>query len=185
MNLNDWLPGKHGILSADADFFTFADEQLIAPEVIDYLTRKIAAGAEIAFRDEHVALIDLVARPVDFIINFDFHMDCRVEYLHGAPAKVPPCNATVFEHLLSSGLAERYIWGFPNIRAAKVASVYASAFIESNQPLLTRIHCIPGHRVLKELLELPQIDAIFVCRSPDYATANTDAILQDLHRRLQ
>jgi hypothetical protein len=180
MNLRQWIHNKSGILSVDVDFFTLKEEQQIAPLLINQISLKVLAGAEIVFCDEHVDLIDLATHPVDFIINFDYHMDCRVEFLHGASSKIPPCSASLFENLLSVGLTEKYIWAFPNSRNFQAASVYSSAFINNSQPLLTRIHCINGHSVLDELLSIAKIDFIFVCRSPDYATSETDAILEDL-----
>jgi hypothetical protein len=180
MNLEQWIHNKSGILSADADFFTLKEEQHLAPRVMSQIAAKVAAGAEIVFRDDHVDLIKLVTHPVDFVINFDYHMDCRLEFLHGEGPKIPPCNASLFESLLSASLTERYIWAYPNSRRRQVALVYSSAFVSNSQPLLTHVHCINGRYVLDELLDIAQINLIFVCRSPDYATSETDAIFEDL-----
>lgn len=182
MNLKQWIHGKSGILSVDADFFTLKEEQQLAPWMISRIAWKAVSDVDIVFYDEHVDLVKLVTYPVDFVINFDYHMDCRVEFLHGEGAKTPPCSASLFENLLSTGLTSRYIWAFPNSRSRQAASMYSSAFVSNNQPLLTRIHCINGQYVMDELLDLAKISLIFVCRSPDYATVETDAILEDLHR---
>jgi hypothetical protein len=180
MDLEKWLQRKTGILSVDVDFFTREEERPLAPRVESWVARKVAAGARVAFRDEHVDLIELISRPVDFVLNFDFHMDCRIEFLHGDEPKSPPCSASVFEGLLSQRLVERYIWAFPISKRRRAASVYSSAFSTTGRQLLTRIHCVSGRDALDELLPHAAITAVFVCRSPDYATADTDAIFADL-----
>ncbi|WP_328457648.1 hypothetical protein OG780_42885 [Streptomyces sp. NBC_00386] len=177
-DLAQWIRGRAGIVSIDADFFTNPPEQRLLPPMRTWLTNE-AAGAPVAFRTEHVDLVDLVPRPVEFLINFDFHMDCRVEFLHGDPPKCPPCSASVFETLLSDGLIERYIWAFPAVRRTVAARVFSSAVITGRQPLLSRIHGIEG-RDMAEALTGIEVESVFVCRSPSYATVTTDAIYDDL-----
>jgi hypothetical protein len=181
MDLDQWIRGKTGTLSIDADFFTCDEERRLATRVEDLVARELAGGAHIAFHDEHVALVALVSRPVDFILNFDFHMDCRIEYLHGDAPRTPPCSASVFETLLSSGLTEKYIWAFPSTRRRDVALVYSSAVIANRQPRISDVHCVDGRYALDELLGRATIASIFVCRSPGYATTQTHAI----HDRLR
>jgi hypothetical protein len=176
-----WIGGRTGIVSIDADFFTHPDEQRLLPRVREWLFRE-AKGAPAFFRAEHVDLVGLISHPADFVLNFDFHMDCRVEFLHGDPAKTPPCSASVFETLLCDGLIERYIWAFPVARRTVAARVYSSAVVAERQPLLRRIHCIDGRDALAGLVGV-EIETVFVCRSSAYATAATDAIYNDLRSR--
>ncbi len=177
-DLAQWIRGRAGIVSIDADFFTDPQEQRLLPHLRTWLMNE-GAEAPIVFRTEHVDLIDMVRRPVEFLINFDFHMDCRVEFLHGDPPKRPPCSASVFETLLGDGLIERYIWAFPAVRRAVAAQVFSSGVITGRQPLLSRIHCVEGRDVLG-LLTGVEVEGVFVCRSPSYATATTNAIYDDL-----
>ncbi len=180
MDLDEWIDNKLGILSIDADFFGREEEQQLAPCIKNWVLRKVGAGVQIVFRDEHVDLIKLVSHPVNFIINFDYHMDCRIEFLYGGEPKTPPCSGSLFESLLSYGLTEKYIWALPNSRSRQASLVYSSAFVGNGQPLLTRIHCVSGRYALERILDRAKIGFIFVCRSPDYATAETDAILDSL-----
>lgn len=176
MDLDEWIRGKRGMLSIDADFFARRDELALAPLVEDRVARELAAGAQMTFREEHVDLVELVTRPVDFVLNFDFHMDCRLEYLHGDEPRAPPCSASVFETLLSGGLTDKYIWAYPATRRRQVAQVYASAVVADRQPRMSRMHCVDGRYALHRLLGRATIDSIFVCRSPAYASADTDAV---------
>jgi len=180
MDLAEWIRNKTGTVSIDADFFTRDEERQLAPLVQDCVEEHLAAGARIAFRDEHVELVQLVSEPVDFILNFDYHMDCRIEFLLGDEPRTPPCNASLFETLLSSGLTEKYVWAFPSTRSRQAALVYSSAFIANRQPRISQLHCVSGRYALERLLNRATIASIFVCRSPDYATAGTDAILAGL-----
>ncbi|MFB7476054.1 hypothetical protein [Kitasatospora sp. NPDC056184] len=180
-DLAQWVRGRTGIVSIDADFFSDPPEQILLPPLKSWLANE-AAGAPIVFRNEHVDLVDLVPRPVEFLINFDFHMDCRVEFLHGDPPKSPPCSASVFETLLGDGLIERYIWAFPAARRTVAARVFSSAVVTGRQPLLPRIHGIEGREMVGALTGV-DVESVFVCRSPSYATATTDAIYDDLQSR--
>jgi hypothetical protein len=180
MLLDEWVSGRSGIVSIDADFFTDQAEQQLAPTLAAWLARATVAGIPVAFRDDHVDLVGLVSRPVDFILNFDYHMDCRLEFLHGDQPRIPPCSASVFETLLSDGLTERYVWAFPAARSRSAALAYSSAFVANRQPLLARMHCVTGGDALERILDQVHTSLIFVCRSPDYATADTDVIYDDL-----
>ena len=123
MELHEWIRGRTGVLSIDADFFTLEDERRLVPLAEDLVARELARDARIEFRDEHVDLLGLIAEPVDFVVNLDYHMDCRVEFLHGDAPRRPPCSASLFETVLGSGLAERYVWAFPASRRADAARV--------------------------------------------------------------
>jgi len=176
VELHEWIRGRTGVLSIDADFFTLEDERRLVPLAEDLVARELARDARIEFRDEHVDLLGLIAEPVDFVVNLDYHMDCRVEFLHGDAPRRPPCRASLLETVLGSRLAERYVWAFPASRRADAARVYASAFFAYRQPLLARLHCVSGRYALERLLDGATIASIFVCRSPGYATAATDAV---------
>jgi hypothetical protein len=180
MDLDEWIRNKTGTASIDADFFTHEEERRLTARVEDYVAQQLAAGARIAFRDEHVDLVQLVSDPVDFILNFDYHMDCRIEFLHGDEPMTPPCNASLFETLLSSGSTEKYIWAFPSTRRRQAALAYSSAFVAGRQPRMHRIHCVSGAYAIDRLLGRATIASIFVCRSPEYATADTDAVYERL-----
>jgi hypothetical protein len=176
MDLAEWIRGRTGAVSIDADFFTDAEERRLAARVEACVARRLAAGARIAFRDEHVDLVPFVSEPVDFIVNFDFHMDCRIEYLHGDEARTPPCNASLFETLLGSAATEKYVWAFPSAREREAAIAYSSGLLASGPARMRRIHCVSGAYAIEGLLDEAMITSVFVCRSPDYATADTDAI---------
>jgi hypothetical protein len=176
MDLDEWIRGKTGTVSIDADFFVDQEERGLTARVEACVARQLAAGARIDFRDEHVDLVPLVPELVDFIVNFDFHMDCRIEFLHGDEPRTPPCNASLFETLLASGSAEKYVWAFPAARRKEAALAYSSALLADRQPRMPRIHCVSGAYAIDTLLDQATIASIFVCRSPDYATADTDAI---------
>lgn len=130
-------------------------------------------------REDHVDLVEL-AEPVDLVVNFDFHMDLRLEFLHGAPACSPPQDATVFESILATGQAGHYVWAHPESRRTDAAAAYTSAWLRGSQPLLRRIHCLPGSSVLGDLLPRVDPNLIFVCRSPAYATSQTDVVFERL-----
>ena len=180
MDLDQWIRGKTGTVSIDADFFTDEEERRLAPGIEACVARQLVAGAQIAFRDEHVDLVPLVPDPVDFIVNFDFHMDCRIEFLHGDEPLTPPCNASLFETLLASGSTAKYVWAFPSARRREAALAYSSALLADRQPRLHRIHCVSGAYAIDRLLDRATIASIFVCRSPAYATADTDAVYERL-----
>ena len=169
------LRRRTGILSLDADYFLESAEHSLVPD-IDRLIRDRAARTSTCFRDYHVDLTELITEPVDYVINFDSHMDCSLEFLFGAPPRDPPVNATVFEGLLARGLVRRYIWACPDSRRSLAAKVYASATVAGRQPRLSDIHCVTGRFAVAELLDHADLALIFACRSPDYATAATDAI---------
>lgn len=175
-DLERWLIGRTAILSVDVDYFMSDPEHDLADILSDFVLRLMRTGTNLTCDDHHVALADLPVFPVDIVVNFDFHMDCRLEYLFGDAARVPPCNATVFEHLLSSGQLSRYIWALPEERYKDAADAYCRALILQRQPWLSNIHCITGREVLDSLLPLVDIRHIFVCRSPEYRTAFTDAL---------
>jgi hypothetical protein len=181
-DVTTWLGGRTGILSIDADFFCHYPERQLAPRMGEILAR-MALRRPVTFCDEHVDLVRLVCHQVDFIVNFDFHMDCRIEFLHGTPPLVPPASNSVFETLLADGLVQRYVWAFPTARRAVAAQVYASAALADRQPLLQRIHAVPGEAALCGLGDA-MIDSAFVCRSPAYATPETDAVHDMLRARV-
>ena len=180
MELAKWCSHKAGVLSIDSDFFALDEERRLAPRLEATLAQKASAHVPIFFGDEHVELINHIRQPVDFIVNFDYHMDCRIEFLRGDAPMVPPASASVFETLLSQSFANRYIWALPRTRRAQAALVYSSAFVMNAQPLLTRIHCVSAEYACETILDHSKIDLVFVCRSPDYATPETDAVLRRL-----
>jgi hypothetical protein len=182
MDVDEWIRNRSGIVSIDTDFFTNVAEQGLAAQVTDWLSRRVDGGVPVVFRDEHVDLVELVSRPVDFAVNLDYHMDLRLEFLHGEPARTPPSSASVFETLLADGLVEKYIWAFPSERRRTASMVYSSAFVTGRQPLLAQIHCVDGRYALDRIMSRVGLVSIFVCRSPDYATAETDAIYDSLRR---
>jgi hypothetical protein len=176
MELDVWCHEKVGMLSIDADFFTLEEERSLAVYLEQWIAQKVGSAVPIVFHDEHVELIKHVRRRVDFIVNFDFHMDCRIEFLRGEDTKVPPCSASVFETLISQRMVDRYVWAVPRNRMAQAALVYSSALVLNAQPSLTRIHCVSGGYACEKILDHARIDSVFVCRSPDYATHETDAV---------
>ena len=160
-------------VSIDADFFTLPDEQLLLAPLLAWLHGHVASGRPVVLRDDHADLVATLPHPVEVIVNFDFHMDLTIEFLLGAPA-APVADAAVFESLLAEGRTERYVWAHPVQRRATAARVYASALLADRQPLLSAIHCLPGPEALDLLAELDVVWA-FVCRSPGYATPDTEA----------
>lgn len=182
MELDEWIHARAGIVSIDADFFTKGEEQDLAARVTEWFSSRVGSGVPVVFRDEHVDLVELVSRPVGFVLNLDYHMDLRIEFLHGEPARTPPSSASVFETLLADGLIEKYIWAFPSGRRRVASTVYTSAFVTGRQPLLAQIHCVEGRYALDRIMSRMEAVSIFVCRSPGYATAETDAIYAGLRR---
>jgi hypothetical protein len=174
----DDVSGHRCLISIDADFFTMPSEQRLA-EQLEVWFAQVARQTPVIIRENHVDLVDLV-EPVDLVVNFDFHMDLRLEFLHGAPACSPPQDATVFESILATSRAGRYVWAHPESRRADAATAYASACLAGSQPLLQRIHCLPGTAVLTDVLPRVRPAAVFVCRSPAYATEQTDAVFERL-----
>ncbi|MFI5909502.1 hypothetical protein [Dactylosporangium sp. NPDC051541] len=180
--MDDWVRGRTGLVSIDVDYFMHGgDPHLVAP-LREWFARAVRDGARVVFRDDHVDLVELVTRPVDFIVNLDHHMDLRLEFLHGAPARRPPVNASVFETLLADGLTERYVWAHPPGRRRAAALAYSSAFAAGRQSLLPRIHCVEGRSAVRRIMCRAEVGFVFVCRSPDYADATTDAVFHDLRR---
>lgn len=173
-DLDAWIRGRNVAVSIDADFFAEPNEQQLVEPLAEWLADRVAADIPATCREDHVDLIDFLAEPVDLVMNFDFHMDLRIEFLRGDAPCMPPQDATVFESVLTSGTAHRYLWAHPAGRACEVASIYTAAFVSGGQPLLGNIHCLPGHAALP-LLTKGQTTSIFVCRSPGYSTTATDA----------
>ena len=161
------IPGRSTALSIDADFFTEPGEQQLVEPLAELLAD----------------LVGSLAEPVDIVINFDFHMDVRIEFLQGDRPLVPPQDATVFESVLTSGTAGRYLWAHPAGRAREAADAYTAAFVAGKQPVLRNIHCLPGYRALS-LLAKAQIKLVFLCRSPRYATTATDAAFERLREAI-
>jgi hypothetical protein len=180
MDLGEWIDGRTGLVSIDADFFTQPEEFGIVEDVAAWFAGVVLTGARVTFHEDHVDLVDLMTDRVDVAVNFDFHMDLRREFLMGAKPLVPPQDATVFESILASGLADRYVWAHPVSRRKEVAWTYAAAVVAGRQALLKQIHCIPGVEVLQRLLNRMTVGMVFVCRSPGYATANTDLAFRHL-----
>ena len=160
-------------MSIDADFFKCPEEQELVGPLTRWLSDRVGKGVPVVFREHHVDFVTASAERVDVVINFDFHMDMRVEFLLGAPSAAP-MDATIFESKVATGMTERYVWAYPVSRRATVARVYATATLAARQPLLSRIHCLSGPEALSLLGEL-DVRSVFVCRSPQYATAVTDA----------
>ncbi len=52
--------------------------------------------------------------------------------------------------------------------------MYSTALLAGRQPLLRKVHCLPGSEALDVLDELDVVWA-FVCRSPAYSTRDTEA----------
>lgn len=173
-DLGAWLRGRSVAVSIDADFFAEPSEQQLVEPLAEWLADCVATGIPATCRRDHVDMIGFLVEPVDLVINFDFHMDLRIEFLHGDAPYTPPQDATVFESVLASGTAHRYLWAHPASRAADAASVYTAAFVAGKQPILGNIHCLPGHAALP-LLTHGRTASVFVCRSPGYSTADTDA----------
>ena len=182
-DLDAWIQGRSTALSIDADFFTEPGEQQLVEPLARWLADCIAAGVRAVYCDDHVDLVGFLSEPVDIAINFDFHMDMRIEFLQGDGPLVPPQDATVFESILSSGTAGRYLWAHPAGRAREAADMYTAAFATGRQPALRNIHCLPGHRDLS-LLAKGQAKRIFLCRSPRYATTATDAVFGRLREAI-
>jgi hypothetical protein len=159
-------------VSIDTDFFTRSEEQELLTPLARWLGERVEDGVPVFVRENHVDFAGIVAGPVDTTVNFDFHMDMRIEFLLGAPYAAP-VDATVFESVLATGMSRRYVWAHPLSRRRTVAKVYTAAALAARQPLLSRIHCLPGHEALS-LLDGLEVTCAFVCRSPGYATKATD-----------
>lgn len=167
-------------MSIDADFFTFADEQRLLAPLVSWLLRSVTAGMPVTLSEDHVDLVAAAPRPVDVMINFDFHMDLTVDFLLGAPA-APPTDASVFESLVAKGMSRRYVWAHPVSRRETAARVYTTALLAARQPLLAKVHCVPGAEAMSMVDQLDVVWA-FVCRSPGFATTKTDEAFADLVR---
>jgi hypothetical protein len=179
VELSEWLRGRRALISIDADFFSDPEEVESHAEFEGWLDRTVANGVAVTVSRDHV---DLVAQmpPVDVVINFDYHMDLRLEFLFGAPALHPAQDASVFESILVSGLTQRYVWAHPQRRSVDAARVYASSVLAGRQPLIQRIHCLPGVTVMRQLIQRPLVESVFVCQSPDYSTPDSDSIFATL-----
>ncbi len=160
-------------VSIDADFFTRPQEHGLVEPLARWLGDRADAGMPVVVREDHVDLVGAVAEPVEVMLNFDFHMDLSLEFLLGAPPAAPS-DATVFETVLATDVTRRYVWVHPRSRRAVAARVYAAAVLTARQPLLSRIHCLPGSEGLARLDGL-SVRWAFVCRSPGYATEASDA----------
>jgi hypothetical protein len=171
---------RSAAVSIDADFFTRPDEQELVGPLATWLKNRVKAGMPATVREDHVDYVGLAQEPVDVTVNFDFHMDMRVEFLLGAEVAAPS-DATVFESVVATGLTREYVWAHPVSRRSAVARVYATAILAARQPLLSRLHCLPGPEALSMLDDL-DVSWAFICRSPKYATRATDASFAKLKR---
>jgi hypothetical protein len=174
------VPTRSAAVSIDTDFFTRPDEQELVEPLATWLRDRVGDGMPVTLRDDHVDYVGLVGEPVDVTVNFDFHLDMRIEFLLGAHV-AGPTDATVFESVMSAGLTREYVWAHPVSRRPTAARVYATAVLAGEQPLLTRMHCLPGSEALSLLAEL-DVAWAFICRSPEYATRATDAAFAQLER---
>ncbi len=168
------------VVSIDADFFTCSEEQRLRAPLVSWLGCSVTAGVPVWVSDDHVDLVEALPRPVDVIVNFDFHMDMTLDFLLGAPA-ARPADASVFESLVADRVVRRYLWAHPVSRRKTAARIYTSALLAGRQPLLGNVHCMSGVDAMAILDELDVVWA-FVCRSPGYATTVTDAAFADLVR---
>jgi|GEM_PF-4860954 hypothetical protein len=167
-------------VSIDTDFFTRPDEQELVGPLARWLRDRVEDGMPVTLRDNHVDYVGLAKEPVDVTVNFDFHVDMRIEFLLGARLAAPT-DATVFESVVATGLTQEYVWAHPVSRRPIAAKVYATAILAAKQPLLSRMHCLPGPEALSMLDEL-DVSWAFICRSPEYATQATDAAFAQLER---
>jgi hypothetical protein len=172
--------GRTAIVSIDTDFFIHEDERLLAVQLEWWLEAKVSGGVRVTCREDHVDLVDLLSEPVDIVLNFDSHMDLSLGFLFGQPPRVPPEDASVFETILASNLTDRYVWAHPVSRSQDAARVYSAALVFGDQPILPRVHCIPGAAAF-QLLDAFRTAWVFVCRSPDYATPRTELAYRRLH----
>lgn len=179
LELTAWMAQRQGIVSLDADFFLQSEEQQLAPLLTSWVRTKARAGIPAICAVEHLDLLAHVTKPVDYILNFDYHMDCSIEFLHGRRAKRVPCCASFFEALLSESRIAKYIWVVPSSRYHQAALVYASALMWNRQPLLRKIHCIDAKQA-PVLIGAGAVELVFACRSPEYSTVQTDSIFQQL-----
>jgi hypothetical protein len=174
----EWAGGGSAAVSIDADFFSDPEEQRLVTPLVRWLVSRVRAGVPVDVREDHVDYHQSIRTSVDLTINFDFHMDMRIDFLFGAPP-AEPADPTVFESVLATGATRDYVWAHPVGRRQTVADVYTAALLADRQPLLRRIHGLPGADALG-LLDEVEVAWVFVCRSPGYATADTDAAFQRL-----
>lgn len=175
------LEGQAALLSIDTDIFVDQGELQLAAALEVQVARLVAAGVPVTYRQDHVDLVHLVDRRFDVVLNFDRHMDLSLEFLAGAAPHHPPHDATVFETILSSGHAQHYIWAYPTSRGPDAAWVFAWAVRSDRQPLVRRIHCLLATEATV-LLDQLRVEWVFVCRSPEYATADSEAVFERLRR---
>jgi hypothetical protein len=174
-----WAVAGSAAVSIDADFFTNPEEQQLLSPMVRWLESRARAGVPVDMREHHVDYHESIRTSVDLTINFDFHMDMRIAFLLGAPP-AQPADSTVFESVLSTGATRDYVWAHPVSRRQTVAEVYTAAVLTDRQPLLRCIHAFSGADALRLLNEV-DVAWIFVCRSPGYVTADTDAAFDRLH----
>jgi hypothetical protein len=174
------VPTRSAAESIDTDFFTPPDEQKLDEPLATWLRARVGGGMPVTLRDDHVDYVSLAEEPVDVTINFDFHLDMRIEFLLGAQVAALT-DATVFESVVATGLTQEYVWAHPVSRRPTAARVYATAVLAAKQPLLSRMHCLYGLEALSMLDDLV-VSWAFICRSPEYATQATDAAFAELKR---
>jgi hypothetical protein len=172
-DLRALIDRRTAIVSIDTDFFIQEDERLLAGKLEGWLEDKVSAGVRVTCRENHVDLVDLFSEPVDVVLNFDTHMDLSLGFLFGAPPRVPPEDASVFETILESDFTDRYVWAHPVSRSRDAARVYSAALLFGDQPILRRIHCLEGALAF-QLLDSIRTEWVFVCRSPAYASPRTE-----------
>jgi hypothetical protein len=171
---------RSAAVSIDTDFFTRRDEQELVVPLARWLRDRVEDGMPVTVRDDHVDYVDLAEEPVDVTVNFDFHLDMRIEFLLGAQPGAPT-DDSVFESVVATGLTQEYVWAHPVSRRPTAARVYATAVLTAKQPLLSRMHCLPGPEAFSMLDDL-DVSWAFICRSPEYATQATDAAFAQLER---
>lgn len=180
LELSELVAGRRCLVSIDTDFFCNPAEQGLVSRFDTWLRDVLSAGVPVVVEQDHVRLVDLIRERVDVIVNFDFHMDLRIDFLNGDAARRPPHDATVFESILADGLVDTYIWAHPVSRRRDAAQVFATAYLTGRQPVLGKIHCVDGADVLDHILDRVHTTSAFVCRSPGYATRDTDLVFSQL-----
>jgi len=97
----DWALGSAAI-SIDADFFAEAAEQRLVKPLARWLEHAVSAGAPVDVSEYHSDYhLDLTG-PVDLTINFDFHMDMRIEFLFGDRPRACPASGSGLDAIGSS-----------------------------------------------------------------------------------
>jgi hypothetical protein len=91
-----WIENPSVVVSINADLFMAKELRILYGPMLRWIKNCCINGNRLVVDREHSEIFNQISISTEYVLNFDYHMDVRIEYMLGAEPLLDIMDLNVF-----------------------------------------------------------------------------------------